>query len=128
VGHEDGSDTDPNGPGGGSAELRRQLGILSRFLHSLPLAQLTPDTHTVKHAAGIYAHVLSTPRGEYAMYLDGDGPTDLMLDLRAGEYAGEWIDVTTGTPTPVSFRHAGGEKTIATPAFKNGTALRLTRK
>ena len=128
VGHEDGSDTDPNGPGGGSAELRRQLGILSRFLHSLPLAQLTLDTHTVKHAAGIYAHVLSAPRGQYAMYLDGDGPTDLILDLRAGEYAGEWIDVTTGTPTPVSFRHAGGEKTIATPAFKNGTALRLTRK
>jgi hypothetical protein len=31
VGHEDGSDTAPNGPGGGSATFRKQLGILSAF-------------------------------------------------------------------------------------------------
>ena len=26
VGHEDGTDTEPNGPGGGSPELRKELG------------------------------------------------------------------------------------------------------
>ena len=129
VGHEDGSDTEPNGPGGGSAELRKELGVLSRFLQKLPLAQLAPDTRTVKHAGGVYAHVLSTLRGDYAMYFDGDGPIDLTLDLRAGEYAGEWTDVTTGAATPLNrFRHPGGEKSIASPAFKNGIALRLTRQ
>ena len=34
VGHEDGSDTEPNGPGCGSPALRRQLRILSDFLQS----------------------------------------------------------------------------------------------
>src|SRR5580692_6459104 len=55
VGHEDGSDTEPNGPGGGSPALRRQLRILSEFLQKLPLEELAPDARTVKHAAGVYA-------------------------------------------------------------------------
>ena len=73
VGHEDGSDTEPNGPGGGSFALRRQLRILSQFLNGLPLADMAPDTRAVKHA-GTYARVLSSPQGEYAVYFDGDGP------------------------------------------------------
>src|SRR5271165_2935060 len=48
VGHEDGTDTDPNGPGGGSSTLRRQLKILSQFLARFALPDLAPDSHTVK--------------------------------------------------------------------------------
>lgn len=129
VGHEDGSDAGPNGPGGGSAALRRQLGVLSRFLNGMPLADLAPDWHTVKHAAGAYARVLATPRGEYAMYFDGNGPTAITLELAAGDYSGEWVDIGTGAATAVAaFHHAGGEKTIEAPAFRNGIALRLTRR
>ena len=40
VGHEDGQDNEPNGPGGGSAELRRRLRILSDFLKDLPLVEM----------------------------------------------------------------------------------------
>jgi hypothetical protein len=126
-GHEDGSDTEPNGPGGGSATLRRQLAILSRFLHSLPLTDLAPDWKTVRHAAGVDARCLSTPAGEYAMYFDGEGPSAISLELPAGGYAGEWIDIATGSATPMGFRHPGGEKVIQTPEFRNGIALRLTR-
>jgi hypothetical protein len=128
VGHEDGSDTEPNGPGGGSPALRRQFGILSRFLHSLRLAELAPDPHAVTHATGVYARVLSTPAGEYGMYLDGDGPAEITMELPAGEYRGEWIDTRTGgTSNLPPFRHAGGRKSIRTPEFHNGLALRLTR-
>jgi hypothetical protein len=42
-GHEGGSDVGPNGPGGGSAALRKQIGILSRFLH------FTPGEHGAGH-------------------------------------------------------------------------------
>ena len=35
TGHEDGTDTAPNGPGGGSPAFRQQLGILSDFLKKL---------------------------------------------------------------------------------------------
>ena len=108
VGHEDGSDAGPNGPGGGSATLRSELAILSRFLNALPLADLAPDGHTVKHATGVYA---------------------LTLDLPTGDYAGEWIDIVTGNSQPLAaFRHKGGDKTIRTPLFRGGIALRLTRK
>jgi hypothetical protein len=124
VGHEDGSDAAPNGPGGGSATLRRELGVLSRFLNGLPLADLTPDRRVVKHAAGGYARALSTPNGEYAMYFDGEGPLEVTLTLPPGNYSGEYIDVVTGRKTTVSFR-TRGEKTLDT---RGGTALRLTKR
>jgi len=126
TGREDGADTDSNGPGGGSPALRRQLRVLSEFLQKLPLVDLAPDTHTVKQAAGAYARVLSSPRQEYAMYFDGDGPIELTLDLPAGVYSGEWVNTKTGKiERQESFRHTGGEKILWTPEFRGGIALRL---
>jgi hypothetical protein len=127
-GHEDGSDAGLNGPGGGSAALRKQIGILSRFLQAFPLVNMAPDARTVLHAAGVYARALSSPGGEYAIYLDGNGPSTLRLALPAGEYTGWWFDVRTGAQIMLqSFRHAGGEKALDTMEFRNGIALRLTR-
>lgn len=129
VGHEDGTDTEPNGPGGGSPALRRQLRFLSEFLQSFSLLDLHPDVQTVSHADSVYARVLSNPGREYAIYLDGDGPTDITLHLPAGEYSGKWINTQTGAvEKPESFRHAGGEKVLHTPAFRNGIALRLENR
>jgi hypothetical protein len=126
VGHEDGSDVQPNGPGGGSAPLRRQLRVLSEFLHSLPLEDLAPDTRTVRHATGVYARVLSSPGRQYGLYFDGDGPADVTLELPAGEYSGEWIDVETGNVARAErFTHTGGDRVLRTPEFRGGIALRL---
>jgi|HubBroStandDraft_1064217.scaffolds.fasta_scaffold05283_6 hypothetical protein len=128
AGREDGTDTQPNGPGGGSPALRRQLRILSEFLQRLPLVDLAPDTRTVKHAAGVYARVLSSPGREYGMYFDGSGPSEVTLELPAGEYSGEWIGVETGaTELAESFHHAGGERVLHSPEFQDGIALRLKR-
>jgi len=128
VGHEDGSDTQPNGPGGGSPALRRQLGILSSFLQKLPLTDLAPDIHTVKTAGGTYARVLSNPGQQYAIYFDGNGPTEIVLDLPSGNYTGEWINTLSGeTDRTERFQHRGGEKHLQTPSFENGIALRLVR-
>jgi hypothetical protein len=127
-GHEDGTDTAPNGPGGGSPELRRRLGILHQLLQTLPLVNMTPDTQTVKHAQGVYTRMLSSSTGQYAMYLDGNGPTELILSLPTGEYAFHWVDIHTGSQTSsLSFTHAGGDKHLSTPNFKDGIALLLTR-
>jgi hypothetical protein len=128
AGHEDGSDTEPNGPGGGSPALRRQLRILSEFLQELPLEDLAPDARTVKHAAGVCARALSSPGREYGVYFDGSGPSAVTLDLPAGEYTGGWIDVETGAVArPERFRHRGGDKILLSPEFREGIALRLTR-
>ena len=61
-GHEDGTDLEPNGPGGGSPALRGQLRVLQNFLQSLSLVDLRPDTRTLRHGSGVVARVLSNPR------------------------------------------------------------------
>jgi hypothetical protein len=128
TGHEDGSYSEPNGPGGGSPDLRHQLHILSQFLQSFPLLDLRPDTRTVKHTAGATARVLSNPGKQYAIYLDGSGPTELTLELPRGQYSCEWVNVKTGTIEQLeSFIHEAGNKVLASPAFQNGIALRLKR-
>jgi hypothetical protein len=128
VGHEDGSDTAPNGPGGGSPALRRQLHTLAAFLQKLPLAEMTPDGNTAKHVDGAYARVLSKPGSEYAIYLDGNGPAQLTLHLPPGTYSGEWTNTLSGQSQPIPpFAHQGGEKSLTTPKFENGIALRIKR-
>ena len=127
-GHEDGADTAPNGPGGGSPTLRQQLHILSGFLLSLPLGHMRPDPATVVHASGAVARGLSWPGQTYAFYLDGAGPADLMLSLPAAHYAGQWIDVLTGnTVAREDLRTTGKVITLRSPAFADGIALRLDR-
>ena len=129
VGHEDGTDTKPNGPGGGSPVLRRQLKILRDFLDSLPLGDMSPDTQTVKHASGVYPRVLSSSNGVYAVYLDGNGPAELQLDLPVGDYTMSWLDVHSGAKLEQSnFEHGGGPKALRSPDFRNGVALKLVRK
>ena len=72
--------------------------------------------------------VLSSPGHAYGMYFDGSGPSEVTLDLPAGEYSGEWVDVQTGNVArPEHFRHAGGDKVLRTPEFRDGIALRLNR-
>lgn len=129
VGHEDGSDAEPNGPGGGSRELRRRVKILSEFLQGLPLAEMRPDFDLVKHAGGVVTHALGSEKGEYAAYLDGGGPTELVLRLPEGKYSIAWVDVATGERRDEeTFGHAGGDKRVKSPVFKNGIAMRISRR
>jgi len=128
TGHEDGSFAGPNGPGGGSPALRHQLQILGQFLQLFSLIDLRPDARVVNHAAGATAHVLSNPGKQYAIYLDGDGPVDLTLELPRGQYSCEWVNIKTGTIEQMEgFTHEGGKKILTSPAFQNGIALRLKR-
>jgi len=128
-GHEDGTDSEPNGPGGGSVTLRHQLSILQKFFNRFSLLDLHPDLQTVQHAAGVQARVLSNPGHEYAIYLDGNGPTELTVDLPKARYSEEWIDVRTGaTLRSASFSHASGSVSLQSPKFTNGIALRLAAR
>ena len=98
------------------------------FLGKMPLVDLAPDTSTLKHAAGASARVLSSPAGDYGMYFDGADLSEVTLDLPAGTYAGEWLNVETGrVERPESFHHAGGDKLVRPPAYQEGIALRLKR-
>ena len=128
-GHEDGSDLAPNGPGGGSPALRRQLRVLGDFLQAFSLTDLRPDLTLVRHAAGVTAHALSRPGREYAIYFDGTGPAEVELDLPGGKYSAEWVNVSTGDSNhSEKFEHGGGLKVLQSPPFSNGIALRLLVK
>jgi len=88
---------------------------------------LAPDSHTVKHAAGVYTRMLSSSRGDYAMYVDGDGSAELTLTLPAGEYTVTWVSVVDGGKTGEVFLHEGGDKVVKTPEVRSGVAMRMSR-
>jgi hypothetical protein len=127
-GHEDGSDDQPNGPGGGSAAFRQQLKILSEFLQSLPLASLRPHAQVVMSAPGLVAHALASSGRVYAIYLDGDGPADVTLALPQGHFHAEWLDTVTGKiAKSEDFQNPSGVTTLKSPEFKNGIALKIVK-
>ncbi len=129
VGHEDGTDTEPNGPGGGSAALRRQLGILAEFLRSFDLAKMRPDPLAVASAPGLYTQTLSVPGEQYAVYATGAVPGRLELAIPAGQYAAEWIDTKTGAVLKRErVTHGGGALALGSPEFEEDIALRVVRE
>lgn len=111
--HEDGT-ARPEAPGGGGRELRRQLGILNRFMKSFDLPRMKPDTAVV--AGGLpekaTLRVLSDPGKAYACYLRGGGEAKLRLKLPAGRYRVEWLHPRTGTS------EAGGDITVGAEAIE----------
>jgi hypothetical protein len=92
------------------------------------LVHLRPDSRSVRHAGGAAARILSDPGKQYAIYLDGDGPSSVTLDLPSGKYTGAWVDVRTGSVAKSeNFEHRGGERILQSPEFSKGIALRLSR-
>jgi len=129
VGHEDGSDTANQAPGGGSPALRRQFRALSDFLRRFDLARLNPDPLLVARAPGVAAHALSQPAHAHALYLQGRGPTTLSLHLAPGRWTAAWVSVEEGhTLKQVSVNAADGHPThLDSPDFSLEIALCLTR-
>lgn len=138
----DGTLADYQSPGGGSPALRRQLGILKRFLESFPFVRMGPDTETLARASGdLSVRVLSEPGRAYALYVRVPIPEKkeamrepfrenvvarLALKLPAGTYAAEWIDTKTGaTLERETFRHGSGQRELTSPEFADDIALRI---
>jgi hypothetical protein len=127
VGREDGSDTANQAPGGGSPALRRQLEVLSDFLQRFDLARLHPDPQLVARAPGVRTHALSDPGKAHAIYVQGRGPTTLMLNLAGGRWTAEWISFDDGhvRQRDTIVAEAGGECVLASPRFTDAVALGL---
>jgi hypothetical protein len=125
VGHEDGTASYP-APGGGSAALRRQLGLLREFLMGFDLPKLRPRRDLVVTAPGAFARCLADVGSAYALYVAGDGHTTLSLELPRGSYRAEWLDVLTGDVEQMQeLSHAGGVATLASPPYRGDIALRV---
>jgi hypothetical protein len=130
VGHEDGTDVDNKAPGGGSPALRRQLKVLSDFIHRFDLAQLEPNALLVARAPGVVPRVLSARDGKaHAIYLQGRAPTTLQLNLAEGRWTAEWISVEDGAVLKRELVNAHTTTTeLRSPDFTDAVALHLVRE
>jgi hypothetical protein len=128
VGHEDGSFKYPSAqPGGGSAELRKQLKILKDFIESFDYIQMKPDPATISDLPeGATATVLSKPGNAYAIYLLGKTQIEINAELPAGVYEAKWINTKTGqVEKEEQFKHDGGIKKISPPPYQDDIALKI---
>ena len=142
--HPDGTLWDYRSPGGGSPSLRRQLGILKRFLEDFDFARMKPDCSTVRSVSGgVSARALVEDGKAYAIYLHAPLPehpkktaerprdrvrTALVVTLPAGPYLAEWINTTNGLVVGrEQFKHRGGDKSLRSPEFTDDLALRIVR-
>ena len=141
--HPDGTFRDYRSPGGGSPELRRQLGILKRFVEGFDFVRMKPDDAAVAAVSdGLAARALAERGKAYAVYVHVPLPekpqrlselrrggirATVTLDLPAGRYRAEWLDTKTGAASPAeAFDHAGGRRELASPEFADDVALKVT--
>lgn len=139
VGHEDGLlPVGGDQPGGGSAELRKQLKILHEFMGRLQFVKMKPDDTAV--TSGHPVRVLAEPGRQYAVYLhhgkimNDHRPryivetkrqtTTFTVHLPQGEYTAEWWNPKTGpVGNAESFSHTGSGKQFTSPQYTEDVAL-----
>lgn len=143
--HPAGTLRDYKSPGGGSVELRQQLGILKRFLDGFNFTRMKPDVSVVRALQPkLTTYTLAETGKAYALYFHVPLPNktkDLpslladnieavaTIDLPAGMWQAEWLDTKSGeVAKKESFQHDGGDRQIKSPKFSNDIALRLLRK
>lgn len=131
-------------PGGGSPELRRQLGILKRFLEHFDFVHMKPARELVAATSVRLSHqALARPGHEYAIYfhvplknkakdlsvqLKSNVKAVVTLDLPAGEYEAEWVDPLTGeTRERTKWQQPADHHELTTPVFDIDIALRIVR-
>lgn len=127
VGHEQGN-APINAPGGGGPELRKQLQILKRFLQGFGFIRMKPDDTVVKGSLpkGVTVRMLSEPGRAYAGYVNGNGLTELIVELPAGECQANWVNTKTGRAEKIEwFRHGGGLRTLQLPTYLDDIAVRI---
>jgi len=133
AGHEDGTFAYPaTQPGGGNAEFRRQMRILSEFLHGFDFVRMKPDNSVIKGGipAGGSARALVEPGKAMAIYVRSEdaGATTLKVELPAGSWKAAWLDTKTGKFAGESSLTGGSVQTLTAPAYESDIALRIVRQ
>ncbi len=95
-GYEDGT-LENDAPGGGSVNLRKQLKILSDYIHSFNLVSLKPDYTSIVHAPGLISYVLSNPGQEYAIFLQSVTDSSVIqANIPSGQYSVKHMNTVNG--------------------------------
>lgn len=127
--HEDGT-AKPDAPGGGGENLRKQLGILKRFMDSFDFVRMNPDESVIQGGVPEEARAwaLADSGRAYAIYVSAGEQANFMLELPAGRYNAEWINTKTGSiDRDEQFVHEDGIRQLESPAYSEDIALRIKR-
>ncbi len=130
VGHEDGKGEN-NAPGGGSTALRKQLKILSDFLHGLALEKLKPNTGLITNSPGLIPYVLTDNQDTYAIYLRAIGSNQARFELKTGDGSFQVVtlDPLTGTYSEQGTVEATeGKLSLALEVPEGEIALKVIRR
>ncbi|HET9486514.1 MAG TPA: hypothetical protein VFO54_03730 [Chryseosolibacter sp.] len=125
--HEDGTFRYPaSQPGGGSPQLRKQLGYLHNFLNSFNYLRMKPDSSLIPDRLHIKTmQVLSEPGKQYGVYIFGKGPINLKLSLPAGTYQVEFMDPLSGKSEKGERVTSDGQVLLTTPAYPEDVAIKI---
>jgi hypothetical protein len=129
VGHEDGLGEN-RAPGGGSVTLRKQLKILSGFLHSFELEKLHPDNACIKSSPGLIPYVLSDRNNAYALFLRAIGTRNTTLQLKTDDrnFQVQTLNTITGSYSdPVIIKAINGILTIEVDIPEGELALKIIK-
>lgn len=139
AGHENGTFVYPaSQPGGGSADLRRQMKILGDFIRGFDFVRMKPDNSVIKggvppggsaralveHGKAMAIYVRNKP----AVDLAAASGTALQVEVADGPWQVEWLDTKTGKIAGESSISGGGVRTLAAPRYETDIALRLQRR
>ena len=116
-------------PGGGSPALRKQLGILKRFIEDFDYLSMGPDSRAVRLSPACRWQALANRYREFAIYVEGESSCPVTLNLYPGDWHAEWLDTRTGEVVKTQDVNSNGVSTrLETPAFEGDIALRVRRR
>lgn len=115
-------------PGYGGEDLRRQFRILKELIESLNLTCAMPMQEFLAGDVpeDVIVHAFGEPGKSCIIYIDGS-IGQLSIDLAAGGYEVEWLDVLTGERTKQdSLDHPGGILDLKPPDYADDVAVIVT--
>lgn len=118
-------------PGGGSEELRNQLGYLKKFISSFDFIRMRPDSSLTDKAAStkIETRVLAEPGKQYAVYFHGKISGSIDINIPDGKYEASWLNTTTGKYFKrEKIRGKNGRAKLSIPSYGADIALRIVRR
>ena len=132
AGHEDGTFQYPaQQPGGGNPQFRREMKILSEFIHAMNFLAMKPGNTIIQNklASGVTARALVESGKTIAIYVRSESSksenTKLDVMLPDGKWRGEWHDTKTGAVIEKTELQGGRVVEIKSPEFVQDIALRI---
>ena len=128
VGKEDGTGVN-NAPGGGSANLRKQLKQLYDFLQTYDFVKMQPDFTVVVHSPGLEWQAISEPGKQYAIVFNGEPAHWIKLNLPRGKYHFECFSPISGRQVKKGFftKKEKGIMTFPLPSFNDLMVMKIVR-